>query len=105
MVKQMSYPVSYLVMIERYIRERNSRDPEKYRANSECFTYKGLRWWLMHHGDYRDLEWHTVERVIRELVRDGYLWRIDSRRSVLFCLNDRSRELIENYRKQVQNQG
>jgi len=73
--QQMSYPIGYLIMIENYIRERNSRNPEKY--NSECFTYRGLRWWLMHHPIYRSLEWHTVERAIRRLAADGYIWRID----------------------------
>jgi len=97
--QQMSYPVGYLIMIENYIRERNAKQPEKY--NSECFTYRGLRLWLTYNKMYRDLEWHTVERAIRRLASDGYLWRIDGKSYVLFCMNDRSKEIIENYRKQM----
>ena len=84
-MKKLSYPAGYIILINRYLSERNQR----------CFTYRGLRSWIYKQPEYRDVEWHTVERTIRKLVEDGYLDRIEIKRNqVLFCINDKFKRAL-----------
>lgn len=71
--------------------------------HQNCFTYKGLRGFYDKTRSYRRLEWHTVERNIRELAQYGWLVRNEKRRKegrhwvrhVWFCLTDNLRYELE----------
>ena len=68
-----------------------------------CFTYRGLRAHYARRGFYRDLEWHTVERAIRELARREILLRVEkSRKKVIFCWTDKAEQI---YRKALEQMG
>jgi len=90
------FPDGWLIVIERYLSERGRR----------CFTYRGLRIWLYQQPEYRDVEWHTAERYIRDLVRLGYLERVKPRRRgrgrgqrYLYCLTERGEERLLSLKK------
>jgi len=79
------YPDSYVGIINMYLNEKKQK----------CFTYRGIRSWLFKHEWYRDIEWHTFERMIRKLSEDGYLDRVFlSGKKVIFCRNDKFEDLI-----------
>ena len=81
--KGFSYPVSYILMILRFLRWRR----ETYGNTSSCFTYHGIISWAKR-SDYRDLEETTIERVIRKLAEDGFIKRVRERPRALFCINE-----------------
>jgi len=84
------FPYGYLAIIRKYLMERNRR----------CFTYRGLRVWLYRHQEYRDVEWHTMERSIRELARLGYLERIEvGKHRVIFCWSSKADEALERFER------
>lgn len=84
MRRKMEYPRSYILMIYRYLSEKGQK----------CFTYRGLRAWMYRKPEYRDLEWHTIERVIRKLAEDGFLDRVElSPRKVIFCWNEKAEKV------------
>ena len=63
-------------------------------SGSECFTYRGLRrFWDMRRM-WRVLEWHTVERVVRELAQYGWLARRWSGRRVEFCVSENLEKML-----------
>jgi len=79
------YPDSYILIIDRYLSEKNQR----------CFTYRGFRVWFYKQEWYRDIEWHTVERCIRRLAEEGLLDRKFIKRNfVVFCRNERFEEAL-----------
>lgn len=80
------YPAGWIVIIHRYLAEKRQR----------CFTYRGFRVWLYRHDEYRDLEWHTVERTLRRLAKDQFLDRRSRGRTVLFCRNERFDQVLAN---------
>jgi len=50
---------------------------------SRCFSYKGLRNYMFYRSN-RKMEWHTVERAIRELASSGVLRR--TKKPGVFCV-------------------
>lgn len=63
-----------LALIKKYLKEKNSK----------CFTYREFRMWL--YSNKHKIEWHTVERLIRQLAREGKIERKwISRKKVMFC--------------------
>jgi len=86
------YPISYLLIIKHYLVEKKQR----------CFTYRGFRAWLFRQREYRDMEWHTMERVVRKLAEQGFLTRVEkSKRCVLFCWNDLAERAYREYMRSV----
>jgi len=84
-MKKFAYPQSYLLMIRRYLDEKKQR----------CFTYRGLRSWMYRQKEYRDLEWHTVERTIRKLVEDRLLERVELKKNqVIFCWTEAAERIV-----------
>jgi len=80
------YPDSYILLIARYLSEKNQR----------CFTYRGFRVWFYKQPYYKNVEWHTVERMIRKLAEEGFLNRKFIKRNyVVFCKNERFEEVFE----------
>jgi len=80
------YPVSYLIMVKRFVDE----------TKKACFSYNDFRVWFYNSQYRHDLEWHTVERVLRRLAEDGFLDRkIGYRNRAVFCINDRFREYLD----------
>ena len=74
--RKMTYPLSWLIMLRNYLRE----------TGRKCITYRGLRAWIFRKPEYKDIEWHTVERAMRRLAEDGWLERIElGGRKVAFC--------------------
>ena len=85
MPKRFEYPSGYLLMIKRYLDEKKQR----------CLTYRGLRSWLYKHPEYRDVEWHTVERVLRRLAEERYLERVElGGKKVIFCWTEAAEQVV-----------
>jgi len=85
MRREMVYPISYIVMIYRFLKFRR----EKYGNRSVCFSYEGIFTWTRYEEDYRSIARTTIERVIRRLVEDGYLKRVRERPRAVFCITRR----------------
>ncbi len=56
----------------------------QYRPDQECFTYAGLYNWYIKKRNGR-LHWHTIERVIRRMAEDNWLYRVHGRKVMIFC--------------------
>jgi len=81
----MVFPEGWLLLVNSYLAEKGQR----------CFTYRGLRTWLFRKQEYRDIEWHTVERSIRKLAEHGYLDRVELESGdLLFCINTNAKKLL-----------
>jgi len=65
----------------------------------QCFTYKGLRWWYNRQRYYKQLEWHTAERVVRRLAELGWLTRRiyphRGAKRVVFCISSNLEQLLQ----------
>lgn len=61
--------------------------------DQRCFTYRGLRSYWDRLRMY-SLEWHTVERAVRELARTGWLVRVQKGRRVIFCLSEKMENML-----------
>jgi len=85
--RRYTYPLSYIIMVKRFVEE----------TRRQCFSYNDFRVWFYRSQYRNDLEWHTVERVLRRLAEDGFLDReIRYRNRAYFCVNDRFREYLDN---------
>jgi len=86
-----TYPTSYIIMVKRFVDE----------TKKTCFSYNDFRVWFYRSSYHHDLEWHTVERILRRLAKDGFLDReLRYRNRAVFCINDRFREYLDSVLKQ-----
>jgi len=90
MRRDMLYPISYVVMIYRFLKWRR----ERYGNRSVCFSYEGIFNWASREKDYRGIARTTIERVIRRLVEDGYLKRVRERPRAVFCITQKFVEAL-----------
>jgi len=83
--RRMVFPEGWLLLVNSYLSEKKQR----------CLTYRGLRTWLFRKPEYRDIEWHTVERNLRKLAEHGYLDRVELESGdMLFCINTNAKKLL-----------
>jgi len=76
-----TYPISYILIVFKYLEWRRRR----YGNRSACFTYRGILNWIRFQKELSDLEPTTLERNIRRLAEEGYLIRVRERPTALFC--------------------
>ncbi|MCE4607313.1 MAG: hypothetical protein F7B59_08325 [Desulfurococcales archaeon] len=65
-------------------------------SSSECFTYKGLYNWYIRKKNGK-LHWHTVERVIRRMAEDDWLYRVHGRKVMIFCPSKYFKQALQEY--------
>ena len=65
-------------------------------SSSECFTYAGLYNWYIKKRNGK-LHWHTIERVIRRMAEDDWLYRVHGRRVMIFCPSKYFKQALQEY--------
>ena len=72
------YPDSYLAIVKRFVLE----------TGIKCFSYRIIRAWFLKKSEYRDLDYHTFERRLRDLAQEHIIKRVRYGRKVLFCVDE-----------------
>ncbi len=85
----------YVLLIKTYIDSRNEYRRMKGLHTSNCFTYEGLFNFMNKHRSLIDVKPTTVERMIRFMVNDGLLERIERGRLTMFCTTKKFSDLVE----------
>jgi len=91
----------YVLLIKSYIDTRNEYRKMKGLTPSNCFTYEGIFHFMDKHKALIDVKKTTVERMIRYMVNDGLLERVEKGRLTIFCTTKLFDKLVDYIHKSI----